>query len=197
MTIWLARLLLVIIIVVWLLTKSRSGFLAVTAVGLAAIVLSRFVRGTANKRTNAQVDTANAGRFTWMMGGAALLTLMCVSIWLLSSDRLVLSEAPKSILYRLEYWQATSRMIRDYPLTGVGMGNFQSYYPIYKLPAASEVIADPHNWLFDLAANCSLPLLIVAVCGLMIVLRSGLHLARTCDEDRKGPNLESIAQMQR
>ncbi len=66
-------------------------------------------------------------------------------VGLLASDSLVLSEAPKSIAFRLEYWQAATRMIIDYPLTGVGLGNFQSYYPSYKLPAASEIIADPQQ----------------------------------------------------
>jgi tetratricopeptide (TPR) repeat protein len=65
------------------------------------------------------------------------------------------------LLYRLEYWQATSKMILTYGWTGVGLGNFQSYYPQFKLPAASEIIADPHNIFLDLAANCSVPFLLI------------------------------------
>ena len=74
-------------------------------------------------------------------------------------DLQVLSEAKKSLGYRLEYWQATAAMIRDYPLSGCGVGNFQAYYAKYKLPQSSEMVADPHNFLFEIAATSGLPAL--------------------------------------
>ena len=38
-------------------------------------------------------------------------------------DVQVLSEAPLSVRYRLEYWRSTAAMIADYPLFGCGPGN--------------------------------------------------------------------------
>ncbi|MBL7214920.1 MAG: O-antigen ligase family protein [Phycisphaerae bacterium] len=55
-----------------------------------------------------------------------------------------------SMLVRWQYWQSTARMIGDHFLTGVGGGNFQFYYPLYKNPAASETIQDPHNFILSL-----------------------------------------------
>lgn len=65
----------------------------------------------------------------------------------------------QSLSYRLEYWQATWAMIRDYPLFGCGPGQFQDTYTAYKLPRSSETIADPHNMFLEVAAVLGLPAL--------------------------------------
>ncbi len=177
-SLWLLRGLFLLIVCVWLLTKSRSGFLAVVMVAGSSFVLTQFSKRQAQASpAENRVESASSSRASitrWVIGAVAVFFMMGLAIALLSSDQLVLSEAPKSILYRLEYWQATAKMIVDYPWTGVGLGNFQTYYPAYKLPRASEVIADPHNWLFDLAANCSLPFLAMAVFALGWALRGGM-----------------------
>lgn len=55
-----------------------------------------------------------------------------------------------SMLVRWQYWTSAAAMIGDHPLTGVGGGNFSDYYFRYKVPAASETIQDPHNWVLSL-----------------------------------------------
>jgi hypothetical protein len=69
-------------------------------------------------------------------------------------DAAVLTEAGKSLGYRLEYWQSTLSMIRNHFWFGVGPGNFQDFYTQYKLPQASEEIRDPHNMFFEVWATC-------------------------------------------
>ncbi len=80
----------------------------------------------------------------------------------------MLSEAGKSLGYRLEYWQATWAMIGDHPWFGCGPGNFQDAYMRYKLPQASEEIQDPHNLFFEVWATAGTPamLALLAVLGL-------------------------------
>jgi O-antigen ligase len=51
-----------------------------------------------------------------------------------------------SMLVRWQYWHASAKMYADHPLTGVGPGNFGDYYTYYKPAAASESVADPHNF---------------------------------------------------
>ena len=58
-----------------------------------------------------------------------------------------LAAAERSLEFRFGYWRATLAMIRDYPCLACGPGQFQDYYATYKLPEASEVVQDPHNWL--------------------------------------------------
>jgi Tfp pilus assembly protein PilF len=98
-------------------------------------------------------------------------------------DRLVISEAPKSVLYRVQYWQATMAMIGDHPLFGCGPGNFQEYYTGYKLPQASESIADPHNFLLEVWATAGTPAMLVFVLLLALagfgVLRSAINAPRS------------------
>lgn len=172
----------------WLLTKSRAAWLSVVLVaalcaflwwrGRRSFFISERVRiDAADQVTPAEKDPLRVGSWRgarpgWMTATAVgALLVFAAFVSLLSRDSLILSEAPKSIAYRLEYWQASSKMILDHPLTGVGLGNFQSYYPRYKSSTASEIVADPHNWIFDIAATCSLPALALLVIGLAWVGR--------------------------
>ncbi len=133
-----------------LLTRSRTAYLAVL-VAAGVWLLLEVLRGK-----------VRLSRRALQAGGGLVAAGLIIGLgWLLTIDRLVWSEAPKSISYRLEYWQATLQMIRDHVWTGVGLGNFQSYYPLYKLEQASEIIADPHNWLLDIAATLSLPIAVL------------------------------------
>ncbi|MCS7305408.1 MAG: O-antigen ligase family protein [Thermoguttaceae bacterium] len=72
-------------------------------------------------------------------------------------DIQVLTEARKSLQYRLEYWQATWQIIRQEPLLGCGPGLFRYAYTRFKLPQASEEIADPHNFLLEIWATAGTP----------------------------------------
>ncbi|MBC7264555.1 MAG: O-antigen ligase family protein [Chloroflexi bacterium] len=52
---------------------------------------------------------------------------------------------------RLKLWQAAIAMIRDYPLTGIGLDNFLYLYPRYILWEARDEpnLSHPHNILLD------------------------------------------------
>jgi O-antigen ligase len=133
-----------------LLTKSRTAFLAV-GLGLFGMAVFRLRAG---RRIGWQVP---------VIGGVAALLLLGGAIAAGAFDRLVLSEAPKSVLYRLQYWRSTLAMIADYPWLGCGPGNFQQYYSAYKLPEASETVADPHNFLLEVWATAGTPAMIAWV----------------------------------
>lgn len=194
---------LALLISAWLLTKSRTAFLAVVIVGIAWGAVHWWRRRPTGR---AEVSSSSLPQSRWLssqwLAGGVLtfVLLFCAFLFLLSRDILVLSEAPKSLAFRLEYWQATAKMIFDYPLTGVGFGNFQSYYPRYKVPTASETIADPHNWLFDIAATCSLPVLAIVLLGLGAIIGRSLSLLRRGDAWRSDTNktepLEVVAWLQ-
>ena len=136
------------------LTKSRTAYLA-TFAGLALVALYGRRGGW---RLDWRIPAAVAG---------ALLVIGLGAVYWGGLDVEVLSEAPKSVLYRLEYWQATARLIADHLLWGCGPGNYQEAYTVYKLPQASETIKDPHNFLLEMWATAGTPglalLLLVAV----------------------------------
>ena len=141
------------------MTKSRTAFLGVLLAGGAYWFVSK------------------TGRW-FRQGLIAAITVALVGVVLLSLalmlgliDTQVISEAPKSLKYRLEYWAATSQLILKHIWLGVGPGNFRPNYLHYKLAGASEEILDPHNLLLDVWANAG----VVAWAGLMALLIWGVR----------------------
>jgi len=92
---------------------------------------------------------------------AAGLTLLLVTNWRpLAGPRL-------SVVYRLQYWNATWKMVRDHWLLGAGPGHFQDVYTRYMLPHYRESIADPHNFLLEVLATAGIPAALALVAGLV------------------------------
>jgi len=52
-----------------------------------------------------------------------------------------------SLNFRWRYWTATWRMFLRHPIRGIGWANFGPHYLRDRLPAASEEIRDPHDFL--------------------------------------------------
>lgn len=126
-----------------LLTKSRTGYVGViVACGLlACFTLFRSVR-------------SQKGRLGLIGGLFLMLTVVGIGGYLTGGiDRLVWEEAPKSLKYRMEYWQGALGVIGDAPLFGAGPGQFRQHYLKYKLPESSEEIVDPHNMILDAWSN--------------------------------------------
>ncbi len=169
-----------------LLTKSRtawigsaSGMLVLAALRVApltGVLAGTRLRGLMNSR-RLLLPVA--------LAFAAILASTTLIVSLGGLDRQVLSEAPKSLAYRIQYWQATSRLIADHLWLGVGPGNFRQHYLKYKLPEASEEIADPHNLFFDVAATGG----ILSLVGLTVFL--GLAFVAASRWRSTGPTDES------
>ena len=108
--------------------------------------------------------------FGWKLPAVVGLTvavLLTMGIAVGGLDRQVFSEASKSLGYRAQYWQSTMRMIAECPLTGCGPGNFQYEYTRFKLPEASEEVADPHNFLLEVWATAGTPAMLALLAVLM------------------------------
>lgn len=153
LAVWAAALGLVLFVL--LATKSRSGFLGATfGVGVWGVLSFLAALRRAERKTARRVAFGTVGAFV----GAAFLLVGAFATGLL--DREVFAEAGKSLGYRLDYWRSTAAMIADSPLFGVGPGEFQSVYARYISPTASEFIADPHSFAFELAALFGVPALV-------------------------------------
>jgi hypothetical protein len=99
-------------------------------------------------------------------GCMTLLVMLAVAAVSGGFDVAVITQAPKSMSYRLQFWSGTWKVLCERPLLGTGPGNFRHLYLRYKLPESSEEIADPHNFMLDLWANGGL----VALIGLLVFL---------------------------
>lgn len=142
-----------------LLTKSRSAYLG----GVIGVVLIGYQ--LVKSRTRLPLG--------WMAAGVAVLLVAVVVAGSTGAiDLPLVTEAGKSLGYRVQYWQATTHMIAAAPWLGVGPGNFRDQYTKYKLAEASEEVADPHNFLFEIAATAGLPAAVIFVVILTISLVS-------------------------
>jgi len=74
---------------------------------------------------------------------------------------------------RIALAKDTIRIIREYPLTGTGAGTYASVYPFYASASLMDKTTALHpesDWLM-LAAECGLPALLIAVAGMVVLLR--------------------------
>ncbi|HTN75967.1 MAG TPA: O-antigen ligase family protein, partial [Pirellulaceae bacterium] len=174
---WLWWLLFVLLLLVLVLTKSRTALLA--TVGGAALAI--WYLSPLGKRLDVRIPLAvGAVLIACLIGGVASGLL----------DTKVLSEAPKSLLYRVQYWQSTAAMIAERPWFGCGPGNFQDTYLRYQLPEASENISDPHNFVLEIWANFGTLALValLAVMGLFAwQVWNGAKRSTTVDETEPSP----------
>ncbi len=118
-------------------------------------------------------------------GAAALIGLLAVAAMIIG---FVKPKAATSLGYRLQYWQATLHMIADRPWLGCGPGNFQDVYTQYKLPEASEEVADPHDFLLEVWATAGTPamLALLGALGLFwINCRAGFSRTRLTRSQRR------------
>ncbi len=141
------------------LTKSRSGYLAALVSLGPAWWVGRSPR---------------QGRWGWRTAAAAAAVMVAIvavagiGMAVGGLDYEVLAEATKSLGYRLQYWQASLAIIADHPFFGCGPGQFQDAYTAYKLPAASEEIADPHNFLLEVWANAGTPAALALITAILL-----------------------------
>jgi len=127
------------------LTKSRGGLLSAAIGAVAVAALAR--RGPLSRSSLRWAGIAAAIFVVAAAGG--------IAVGILDSE--MATEAVKSLGYRVEYWRSSMAMIADHPWFGSGPGNFQDLYTRYKLPEASEIVAEPHNLLLELWATAGTP----------------------------------------
>lgn len=147
---------LAVIVYCVVLTKSRTAWVGLLIGGVAW----RGLHGVGSWRLTR--------RWLYVVSGVIVLGFVFFAVATFSGgfDRQVISEAPKSLEYRLQYWSGSWKVLQTRPWLGTGPGNFRQHYLHFKLPESSEEIADPHNWVFDLWANGGL----LALCGFVAVV---------------------------
>lgn len=175
---------LAVVLYCLLLTKSRTAWVGGIVAGFGWALSTRLAL------------RERLPGWTWRVGiGAAVLVASGVVVALATGglDREVLSQAPRSLRFRLQYWAGTAGMIADHPVLGVGPGNFRAEYERHKLPAASEEILDPHNLVFDVWANAgSLAPIALAVAILFSVRDRRADSTTQSPESTESPKPESV-----
>lgn len=157
------------------LTKSRTAWVGLACGSLLLVLQAR------SRLRNPRQFFAGTGILS------AIVVLLTLGAWATRGfDLEVLTEAPKSLAYRFEYWRGTLGIIGDRPWLGTGPGNFRQHYLRHKLDVSSEEIADPHNLVFEATATAGL-LGLLGMCGFL-----GMTLWPRRQVDDDDPEQESL-----
>jgi len=152
----LAAIIVAVVLFGLFITRSKG---AVCAFLIAAAIFAYLLRSTRPKLSKNIILTA------CVIGAIALVPLIA---WFgLKFGRL---PGGNAMLTRWQYWHASTQMFLDHHLTGVGGGNFTSFYPQYKPSAAPETISDPHCFVLSILTQFG-PL---ALLGFLIIILSPL-----------------------
>jgi hypothetical protein len=171
-----------------ILTKSRAAWLAICA-GVVAIWLGKLLVDPSWRSRVARVFQTTYGlQMLGLIAFAGLGTLVILQAW----DSKLLSEAGRSLLFRAEYWSATTRMIADHPLLGIGPGNFQAAYSSYKPWLAPETVVDPHNFVLETAAVFGLPAGLLLVFAITILSRAVIRFLTSPADDSSEETKDSL-----
>ena len=180
------------------LTESRSAYIGLLA---ALLVLAWRARGGLPTRVLAFAGIGLAVLVgALVIGGVAMKQL----------DIQVITQAPKSLRYRWEYWIGAWGVITDAPSpyastgavgllagpdepeaieaarafwSGVGPANFAMPYLRHKLPQASEEVQDPHNMVLEVWATAGVFAMLALLAALAIGLREILGPSREVASD--------------
>jgi O-antigen ligase len=181
------------------LTKSRSAW-----VGLFAALLVLAWR--ARRGLSTRVLAFSGIGLAVLIGGLVVVAYSTKQL-----DIQVITESPKSLRYRWEYWVGAWGVITDAPSpyasaglaalpsgpgesdevarrsrtfwSGLGPANFAMPYLGQKLPQASEEIQDPHNLILEVWATAGVFAMLAIVAALAIGLREMLGPGREVDRE--------------
>ena len=156
------------VVAIWRWRSLVQLALPVAAVILAGLAAT-FSRGAAIATPAAAIAAAWLAGRRRLAAGAGLAALVGgASFAVIAGERLAASGASDGFS-RAPIWRASLRMIRDYPLTGIGPDQFYAMYgPRYIEPAAwaERFTSHPHNLLLD--AWLSLGVAGAALVGLFV-----------------------------
>lgn len=153
------------------LTKSRTAWLGTFAGIFVLIVL---------QRQSAGWRVAQSARRLMFVAVLLLAVSVTAAVATGALDRKVISEAPRSLQFRLMYWIGTAGVLKEQPLFGTGPGNFRQPYLKHKPDEASEQILDPHNILLDSWVSGGL----LSLFGMLLLIASVVSAIKRLSESR-------------
>lgn len=154
-----------------ILTRSRAGWLALVGAMIFLVIIERRKR---------------------LAIGLTLVLIVVTSILIPSVRiRLVTIFDLNSLVNEERIYGAKSalQMIKDYPLTGVGVNNFYHVYPQYQLPEAREHLIHAHNIFLQIGAEMGLFGLAVFLWLLIKVFKVGW---KTLKKIKEGDYLRAL-----
>ncbi len=180
------------------LCASRGGFLSFAAVIFFLAMIS--VGG----RKGAESGSERSLKMRFAATAVLLVVMAAGAMFITSSDDLMqrfasiqseteIGETPDMKFSRSELWQNTSRMIKDHPILGVGLGAYQFVYPRYDQSSGILRAEQAHNDYLHIIAETGIVGLLLTVSFIVILFGKGFALMQTKNIRRRAVILGALA----
>jgi len=83
---------------------------------------------------------------------------------------------------RTEFWEGSLRILRDYPITGVGWEGFRKVYPRYRPSEEEKSVSNAHNNFVDVAVDSGLLGLGIFIWLLVTIYKVGFHIFKELED---------------
>lgn len=150
-------------------SSSRMGFIAA--------ILSLFVMAT----TAIVVSSRGSGKLR-LIPVAVLALFFAAAFILLPTDRLAerfasmaSSDDKEDADSRLEYWRQTVPLVKAYPVSGCGLGAYESCFMPYKAVAAEQTVDYAHNDYMQILAEFGFTGFAVVIAILLLIYTRAFH----------------------
>lgn len=147
-----------------IVTQSRGAILAILIVIIFIMLLYKSYR---------------------VLATTVILTPLIFYLEKSSLNRLLITSKTEasSNIERINVWKSSLQIVHDYPLTGIGFGNFEQMYTQYISPSAKVVLPHAHNILLVFASEAGL---FTAIFFVMFIVSAALVLYKGIQHMDKG-----------
>jgi O-antigen ligase len=190
------------------LSASRGGLIALAAeiAFLALVAIPNFI--SSRKSKHASERGRSAGRAGVLLRSAAALLLgfaaLGGAVLLVGSEGLIQNlsqtqgeiqgELPASERFsRRDIWNATSQMIKDHPVIGVGLGAFQFAYTRYDQSSGAQRVEQSHNDYLQIVADAGLVGGVITLAFVFLLFARGFSAAQTHNREKRAITLGALA----
>jgi O-antigen ligase len=190
------------------LSASRGGLIALAAeiAFLALVAIPNFISNRKSK--HASEGQRSAGRAGVLLRSVAALILgfaaLGGAVLLVGSEGLVQNlsqtqgeiqgELPASERFsRRDIWSSTSRLIKDHPIIGVGLGAFQFAYTQYDQSSGAQRVEQSHNDYLQIVADSGLVGGVITLAFVFLLFARGFSAAQTHNREKRAITLGALA----
>ena len=158
---------LVVMVAALILTQSRGAWISL-AISFAIIGVIFIRRKTFNLQTVFIILLFAVIVFSFLYFGKDIISSRIYSIFAVQGEE-------TSLQTRLKIWQGTVDMIRSYPLTGVGIGDFIWAFPRFRPEGLNVQANAAHNDYLQIAAETGIAGLLAMIWLLVTLIGSAIR----------------------
>jgi len=179
---WLAKNILLIFIIVLM---SSALFISVSRGGILSFVFSL---GLFSLLLGVQKSQQGKRKIILLISGLIFIFLLWMGVGPVVTKLATLANPRTASVDRLQVWKDTLTLSRDFPLVGVGLGNFQTIYPKYKTIITPTLWEHAHNDYVEMLADAGWVGLLLFFGGIWFLLFTIIKKWK----QRRDPFLSSI-----